>query len=173
MRRWPPALWILVYIGSELVIMGGRGRWELLVPGFVLCATAFTAGLYYATRPEPGNPRPAWFWWAIGGLLAIYLLQAIAAAYVDADWFFPAFLAGTIPGSALVFMLATIRQKTVVTPSGARDAAAEDHTDAFPGIGIDDASPLGDTSEHSDVIDDPEYTPEGLRRRTGTRSRSR
>jgi hypothetical protein len=165
MRRWPPAIWILVYIGSELIVMGGRGRWELLVPGLVLCAGAFCTGLYHATRPEPGNPRPDWFWWAIGGLIALYLLQAIAAATVDADWFVPAFLAATIPGSALVFMLATIRQKTVQDGGRLRDASAEDHTDPFPGIGIDDDSPLGDTSEHSDVIDDPAFTPEGYRRR--------
>ena len=31
-------------------------------------------------------------------------------------------------------------------------------------IGIDDQTPLGDTSEHSDVLEHPQYDPDGFRR---------
>jgi hypothetical protein len=57
--------------------------------------------------------------------------------------------------TAVSLLLATVRSKTVSTDSGLRDRSG-DAADPEPGIGIDDDTPLGDTSEHSDAIDDPE-----------------
>jgi hypothetical protein len=58
----------------------------------------------------------------------VYVLAAAAAAL--------------IPVTAAALIVATARKKA---------AADSDHEDPFPGIGPDDDTPLGDTSEHSDA----------------------
>jgi hypothetical protein len=59
--------------------------------------------------------------------------------------------AGVIPLTALSLLVATVRMKTVERGGAARDPTADAGDDPFPGIGMDDATPLGDTSEHSDA----------------------
>jgi hypothetical protein len=59
-------------------------------------------------------------------------------------------LAALIPFSAVLLLGATTRSKTEQTACGSRDASGGADRDAWPGIGMDDTTPLGDTPEHSD-----------------------
>jgi hypothetical protein len=56
--------------------------------------------------------------------------------------------------TAVSLMVAALRSKTVESDEGLDDTAAADHEDPFPGMGIDDAAPLGDTSQHADLVED-------------------
>jgi hypothetical protein len=86
----------------------------------------------------------AWFYWAIAGVLLCYATSAAAAATLGLIW---------AAMTAVSLLLATTRGQTAGTESGPRDTSG-DHEDAFPGIGMDRETPLGDTSEHSDALDD-------------------
>jgi hypothetical protein len=150
MRRWPPLLWLPVYVASELILLGSHRRWELLVPGIALALIAFGMALRWALRRD-GRPRPRWFVWAVGGVAAYYLASAAAAALVGPGYVVAALLAGVIPMTAAALLLATVRAKTAEEDGRLRDVSGE-RDDAFPGIGLDDATPLGDTSEHAEDI---------------------
>ena len=61
-----------------------------------------------------------------------------------------ALAASLIPLTAGALLIATTRTKSV-RADRMRDAAVADRKDPFPGIGMDDDTPLGDTPEHSDA----------------------
>jgi hypothetical protein len=165
LRRWPPVVWVLISLGSLLLLEAGTGNnaihWSLAVPGLLLVAVAFAAACWLALGPWPGHPRPGWYPWAIAGALGAYALMGIGGAIVDTDLGLAAFFAGWIPVTALALVLATIRGKTIPGEDGLEDRAAADHTDSAPGIGIDTSTPLGDTSEIPDELPEQPYTPSG------------
>ena len=116
MTRWPPLLWLPVYVASELILLGSHRRWSLLAVGGALMLIAFAMSL----------------WLSLGkGPLA----------------------AGVIPVTAVSLTLATVRSKTVSTPWGLSDCSG-DMADPAPGIGIESETPVGDTTEHSDTVDE-------------------
>jgi hypothetical protein len=154
MRRWPPALWLFVYVASELILLGSHGRWALLVAGGALALLAFLSALRLALRRHDRHPRAQWFYWAVGGVALCYVPSAIAASALGVEWAAGALAAAIIPMTAVSLLLAVVRQHTDVTENGLRDIAG-DRDDPTPGIGMDDVTPLGDTSEHSDAIDEP------------------
>src|SRR3954451_17481270 len=82
LRRWPAALWLLVYVGSIFVLNGSNGEWDplQLVLGVGLAAVACALALYLAFGPWPGHERPRGTGLLIGGVLGFYLICALAAA---------------------------------------------------------------------------------------------
>jgi hypothetical protein len=154
-RFWPPLLWLLVYVASELILLGSHRRWAMLTAGLALAVLALASALWLALRRDSTHPLPGWFYLAIAGVAACYAVTAIAAGHLGLGWAIGALAAGTIPMTAVALLLASLRRKTVRTEAGARDASG-DRDDPLPGIGLDEASPLGDTSEHSDAWGDPD-----------------
>jgi hypothetical protein len=151
LERWPPALWVVVYVASLLILMGGRGKWTVLAVGGTLALAACATAIHLALRRRPGRPRPRWFVWAIGGVALFYVVcAAMATATMGVVFGVAALAAGAIPMTAVALLLATTRAKTVTGPRGEpRDVSAADERDPFPGIGLDDRTALGDTPEHA------------------------
>jgi hypothetical protein len=154
-KFWPPVTWLLVYIASELILLGSHHRWPLLVAGIALVLAALASALWLALRSDLKHARPRWFYFAIGGVALCYAVPAVVASRLGTTWAIGVIAAGAIPMTAVSLLLGTIRTKTVPTQSGLRDNSG-DHEDSSPGIGMDDETPLGDTSEHSDALDDPD-----------------
>jgi hypothetical protein len=151
MKRWAPILWLPVYIASELILLGSHHRWSLLAAGGALALIAFLSSLWLALHGDD-SPRPRWFFWAIGGVALCYVPPAVAAGSLGVTWAVGALAAAIIPMTAVSLTLAVIRAKTRVTPEGVRDVSG-DAGDPAPGIGMDDETPLGDTDQHSDVVE--------------------
>ncbi|HEY2319235.1 MAG TPA: hypothetical protein VGH67_13110 [Solirubrobacteraceae bacterium] len=152
MRLWPPILWISVYIASELILLGSHHRWGLLAAGGALALFAFLTSLWLTLRRGDG-PRPRWFLWALGGVALCYVPPAVAASQLGVQWAAGALAAAVIPMTAVSLMLATIRSKTRMSDDGHYRDVSGDGNDPAPGIGLDDETPLGDTDQHSDVIE--------------------
>jgi len=69
-----------------------------------------------------------------------------------------------VPLTAVALIVETTRSKTAGPDDARRETAADADDDPFPGMGIDDHTPLGDTSRRSDT--GPVATPErGFRAR--------
>jgi hypothetical protein len=160
MKRWPWLLWLPVYVASELILLGSHHRWGLLAAGGALMLGAFIFSLHLSLgRGQPG-PRPRWFFWVVGGVALSYaLVAAVAGVELGPTWALGALAAGVIPMTAVSLLLATVRSKTVSTTEGLRDRSG-DAEDPAPGIGVDEDTPIGDTNEHSDALQDP-YSAEG------------
>jgi hypothetical protein len=153
MHRWPPALWVLVFVGSLLVLEGYNGadfNPQALVPGIVLILGALGLSCYLALGRRRDRPMPRGVAWLIPATAAFYLLCALVALLTGGAYAIAALAAGLIPFTAATLITATARAKTSVDGER-RDATSSEHTDPFPGIGADDATPLGDTPEHSDA----------------------
>jgi hypothetical protein len=159
MRRWPPVLWVLVYLGSELILLGSHRRWGMLAAGMALALIAFAGSLWMALGRGAKGPRPEWFWAAVGGVALWYVLAAIAAATAGVQYGVAAIAAGIIPMTGLSLWLAVVRQKTVVEGGHLHDRSAAASDDPHPGIGLDDETPLGDTPEHSDAYGQEAQSP--------------
>jgi hypothetical protein len=153
-RRWPPLLWLPIYVASELILMGSDGRWGMLLAGAALALIAFGLSLRLALGGSTDRPRPRWLALAVGGVAGFYVLVAAAAATAGPEYAVAGLMAGVIPMTAVSLMVAALRSKTVESDEGLEDTAAADHEDPFPGMGIDDAAPLGDTSQHADLVED-------------------
>src|SRR3954471_314704 len=155
LRRWPVALWLLVYVGSIFILNGSHGEWDPLelVLGIGLAAIACALAMYLALGPWPGHARPEWSGALIGGIIAFYLVCALAAAiFADFAAAIATLLAGIIPMTGAALWVATARAKTRRATGHRRDPAAADSDDPFAGVGADDARPLGDTPEAHDEI---------------------
>jgi hypothetical protein len=151
LQRWPPVLWIGVYVASLLILIGGRGKWTVLAVGGAIALAACGTGVHLAVRRRPDLPRPGWFAWAIGGVALFYVIcAAVATATMGVIYGVAALMAGVIPMTAVALLLATMRTRTAQTADGGmRDTSAADHEDPFPGIGMDDRTAVGDTPEHA------------------------
>jgi peptidoglycan/LPS O-acetylase OafA/YrhL len=145
MSRWPPAVWLCIFCGSLLVLIGVGGEWnpESFVPGALLMLAGLGLSIHFAygQRRKPSARGVAWL---VPATALFYIAAAVAAALAGGKYVIAALGASVVPLTAAALIVATAREKT------AGDAGA-DHRDPFPGIGVDDATPLGDTSEHSDA----------------------
>jgi hypothetical protein len=150
LNRWPPLVWLLVYVGSVLVLMGSQ-RSDFLGVGLALILVALGVAVHLAVRAEPRRPRPTIVAAALGGVAAWYVVAAIAAAPLGPDYALAALLAGAIPMTATALWLATARRMTVEEDGALRSDPAEENG-PLPAIGMDDATPLGDTPEAHDEI---------------------
>jgi uncharacterized membrane protein (UPF0136 family) len=92
-KRWPPLVWLLVYIGSVLVLMGSE-RFDFLGVGLALILVALGVAVHLAVRGERGRPRPPIVTATLGGVAAWYVLAAIAAAPLGPDYALATLLAG-------------------------------------------------------------------------------
>jgi hypothetical protein len=145
----------LVYVASELILLGSHHRWGMLAAGGALALIAFLSGVWLALRRDDRHPRTRWFYWAIGGVALCYVPAAIAASQLGVEWAAGALAAAIIPMTAVTLLLAVVRGHTTATDAGLTDIS-DDRDDPAPGIGLDDQTPLGDTSEHSDAIEEAE-----------------
>jgi hypothetical protein len=176
MRKWPPLLWPVVSIASLLILMGGTqgGDAGLLVAGIVLSIAAFAVSVWLAFRGYGDRPKHPGLYLAFAGLAGFYVLIAVGAASAGIEYAIASLLAALIPLTALALLLATIRAKTAGDGEHLLDTTPEADDDPFPGIGMDDKTPLGDTPEHSPAIEDEEITPGGrlrVRRDRGSPTR--
>jgi len=155
LRRWPPVLWLLVYIGSIFILNGSNGQWDpmQLVLGIGLSAIACVLALYLAFGPWRGHERPKWSGTLVGGVIGFYLVCALAAAvFAGPAEAIATLLAGIIPMTGAALWVATARAKTREAAPSHRDPAAADDDDEFAGVGADEVRPLGDTPEAHDEI---------------------
>jgi hypothetical protein len=152
MSRWPPSLWIGISIGSLFILRGTSGGWRpgTAIAGGVLLLATFGLSLYLALARGHG-PRHPGFQWAITGMAVWYLAMAGAASLAGPEYAVAGLLAGVIPLTALALLVATARRKTVVEDGHLRDATADANDDPLPGIGLDDETPAGETSELHDL----------------------
>jgi len=152
--RWPPIVWLLVCIGSLLVLMGSSGSavdLRALIPGIVLIAGALELSLLMAFGTSRSRPRGTGVSWLIPATVAFYVLCTVAASAAGGAYAVAALAAGLIPLTAVTLITATARARTESAGGVRRDTAAAEHADPFPGLGIDDGTPLGDTPEHSEA----------------------
>jgi hypothetical protein len=158
LRRFPAVLWLPVYVGSVFVLMGSHER-NLLIVGLASVLLACCGALYLALRREPGRPRRSRFIAVLGAVAAFYVVAAVLAAPLGAQYAIAALLAGVIPTTAVAIVIATARAKTEESDGRLQDTSLEDD-EPFPGLGLDDATPLGD---HPEIHDDltPHDLPKG------------
>jgi hypothetical protein len=153
--RWPPWVWLLVYVGSLLVLMGSQ-RWDLMIAGIALVSSAFLLAVYLAQRPGRSRAPAAIYRWAMVGLATFYGgLAIVALVLLGPAYALAVLLGGLIPATAISLLFATVRQRTVAAERSLEDRSADDEDEQLPGVGMDDDTPLGDTSELSDVQEDP------------------
>jgi hypothetical protein len=155
LRRWPPVLWLLIYVGSIFILNGSNGKWDPLelALGIGLAAIACALAVYLAIGPWPGRPRPRGTALLISGVAAFYGVCTLAAAiFAGPAEAIATLLAGIIPMTGAALWVATTRAKTVPEIARERDPAADDRNDPFPGVGADEVRPLGDTPEAHDEI---------------------
>jgi hypothetical protein len=158
-RFWPPILWVGISLGSLFVLRGASGEWRpaFAITGVALILVVLGMALWEAVKHEPGRPRHPGLYLAIGGMALWYLLLAAAAGVAGPQYFLAGLLGGVIPLAALSLIVATIRRKTAETDDGSVvDASAGDAEDSLPGIGLDDATPPGESAELHDLeAEDP------------------
>jgi hypothetical protein len=138
---------------ASLLILMGLGPWDpvALTIGVLLALAVFGVSLLVATRGLGDRPPPSGLRWMIGALTAFYAIAAVAAATLGPEYAVAAMLASLIPYAAVLLLVATARSKTLPAGGGRQDASAHADADPWPGIGLDDVTPLGDTPEHSDA----------------------
>src|SRR4051794_24582882 len=134
LRRWPPVLWLLVYVGSIFILNGSNGQWDPLelVLGIGLAGVACALAVYLAVGPWPGRPRPRGTVPLIAGVFGFYAICALAAAiFAGPAEAIATVLAGVIPMTGAALWVATARAKTRPGPRK-RDPAAADEDDPSP-----------------------------------------
>jgi peptidoglycan/LPS O-acetylase OafA/YrhL len=153
MGRWPPIIWLLVSVGSLLVLIGVGGDWN--PAAFYAGAGAVVLGLllalYLAYGRHRDRPRARGLNWLVGGTLAFYLVCVALTALAGGKYVLAAVGAALVPLTAAAVVVATARAKTAGDDDARRETSAHAHDDPLPGVGIDDATPLGDTDQHSDA----------------------
>jgi len=151
MSRWPPLIWLLISLGSLLVIVGVGGNWDPggFIPGGLLVLLGFGLSLYLAYGRMRDRPSARSVSWLIPAVAVFYVVTAAAAALSGGKYVIAALGAALIPLTATALIVASTRGKTVAGDDGRRESTAEDSDDPFPAMGMDDATPLGDTAEHS------------------------
>jgi hypothetical protein len=154
MRRFPPMVWPVMTLGFLFALMGlSHWHWEEILLGTVGALGVFAVAAYLSTRghDEEGRPRPPRMGLAMAGIAAFYLVSAGVAAIADPTYAVIALLAGLVPASAALLLMATMRSKTAAGAGPPEDETSAAADDDVPGIGMDHETPLGDTTEHSDA----------------------
>src|SRR3954454_12804054 len=102
MGRWPPLIWILIALGSLLVLIGVGGDWN---PGaFAVGAAAVVLGLalalYLAYGRQRDRPRARGVNWLIALTAGFYLVCLVLTAPAGARYMLAAAGAALIPLTA-------------------------------------------------------------------------
>jgi hypothetical protein len=150
--RWPPAVYLLVSVGSIFASMGGQ-RPGLLALGIALQATALCVALVLALERRSGRPRPRWVPLVIAGVAAFYGVAAVAAADEGLPYVLAALGAFLIPGTATALAVATARSSTLETSDGHLVDLSRTDQGPVPRLGLDDSRPLGDSPDLHDDLD--------------------
>ena len=153
MRRWPPLVWLCIALGSLLVAVGVGGAWnpEGFVPGALLLLVGFGLSLYLAYGRREDRPHAGGVAWLLPLTALFFLLAGAAGMLSGGKYALAALGAAIIPLTAVALIVATTRSKTAGADDARRETAADAEDDPFPGMGMDDHTPLGDTSQHSDA----------------------
>ena len=154
MTRWPPVVWFMVAVGALLIIVGYNGAdvsVPALIAGVVLVVAAVGTSFALAFGRWGHRPRATGVSWLIPATGVFFLLCAGVALVSGGEYAAAALAAGIVPLTAATLLTATTRSKTVGSDDARRETTAGEDADPFPGIGIDDQTPLGDTAEHSDA----------------------
>ena len=153
MGRWPPVVWLCIAGGSLLVLVGVGGDWNPwgFYSGVAAIAIGGSLGLYLAYGHWRHRPRARGVTWLVGGTIVFYVVCAGTAALAGGRYVLAAVGAALVPTTAAALLVATMRAKTVGADDARRETTAHQHEDPYPGIGIDDTTPLGDTDQHSDA----------------------
>jgi hypothetical protein len=149
-------IWPLISIASLLILMGSAGNAALVAVGLALALMAFAVAVWLAFGDRSRGPRPRFAYVVFGAFSVIYLVGAVAGAFVGWEYALAAILAGVIPLTAVSLIIATATAKTEPDGRGLHDTAAERHDDPYPGIGVDTETPLGDSPEIHDELPDEE-----------------
>ena len=170
--RWPPAVYLLVSVGSLFVSLGMQ-RPGLLIVGIALQAIALCIAIYLATERRSGRPRPLPLVLAIAAVAAFYGIVAVVASGVGIGYAIAALLAFLIPGTATALAVSAARTETGTTPEGRHlDLSAEDRG-PVPRLGLDDERPLGDSPDLHDDLDPHDLPKDHPARRRIERERER
>jgi hypothetical protein len=153
MRRWPPIIWLFTFASSLFILNGADTTYRpaLLVPGIALAVLGLGLAVYTAYGHYDDRPAATGLAWLLPATAGWYLLSAIAASTAGTQYALAAIAAGMIPMTASAILIATARAKTVASGHRPVDVTPVADDDPFPGLGIDDRTPLGDTPEHSDA----------------------
>jgi hypothetical protein len=154
MTRWPPILWLCVAGGTLLVLMGWNGTQThapALVAGVVLVVTGVVGSLWLAFGRWRHRPQVGGVAWMVPATVLFFVVCALLALIAGSKYAVAASVVGLIPFTAVTLLTATTRSKTVAGGDDRRETTAAAADDPFPGIGGDDQTPVGDTSEHSDA----------------------
>jgi NO-binding membrane sensor protein with MHYT domain len=153
MRRWPPVIWLFSFVSSLLILNGADTTYrpELLIPGIALAVAGLVLALWVAYGRYDDRPPATGISWLLPATAGWYLLSAIAASTAGTEYALAALAAGMIPMTAAAILVASARSKTVRSGHRPVDVTGVNDDDPFPGIGVDDETPLGDTPEHSDA----------------------
>jgi hypothetical protein len=154
MTRLPPILWLCTVAGSLLIVVDYSGddlNPGMLALGIVLVLVGAVGSLWMSFGRWGHRPQVRGVAWLIPAAVVFFLLCAIAASVAGGSYAVVAIVVGLIPFTAATLLTATARAKTVGGDDGTRGASPGASDDPFPGIGGDDATPVGDTTEHSDA----------------------
>jgi hypothetical protein len=151
--RWPPLIWLLITLGTLMIAVGVGGNWDPggFIPGVVCVLLGVGLSLYLAYGRMRDRPSARGISWLIPAGAVFYALTAAAAALSGGKYVIAALAVALIPLTATALIVASTRVKTAAGDDGRRDGAAADSEDPFPAMGMDDATPLGDTAEHSEA----------------------
>ena len=153
MSRWPPVIWLLIPLGGLLAAVGVGGNRDAgsFVPGLVCVLLGLGLSLYLAYGRMSNRPSARGVSWLLPAVAVFYLVAAAAAALSGGKYVIAALGVSIIPLTAVALTVASTRSKTAADDDGRHETSAEGGDDPFPAMGMDDATPLGDTSEHSDA----------------------
>jgi hypothetical protein len=152
--RWPPILWLCIAGGSLLLLVGWNGtqtHTPALVAGIVLIVTGVVGSLWMAFGRWGDRPQVGGVAWLVPATVLFFVVCALLALVAGGKYAVAAVVAGLIPFTAATLLTATSRSKTIGGDDDRRETTAAAADDPFPGIGADDATPVGDTPEHSDA----------------------
>jgi hypothetical protein len=142
----------------------GSQRWDLVVVGLALLLAGCAIAVHLAARHEPDHPEPRGFVPTLAALASFYLVTALAAGvFLSPGYAVAALLGGAVPMTAVALVFASTRRKTRRGASEREEQLVDTSVDdesAFPGIGMDERTPLGDTTEAHDSIT-PHDVPRG------------
>ena len=153
MSRWPPLVWLCIALGALIMIVGvgGNRDAEAFIPGVLIVLLGFGLSLYLAYGRTRDRPSAQGVSWLIPATAVFFVLAGAFAALSGGKYVIAAVGVSLIPLSAVALIVATTRAKTAGDGGGRREQTAADGDDPFPGMGMDDATPLGDTTEHSEA----------------------
>jgi membrane-bound ClpP family serine protease len=154
MTRWPPILWLCIAGGGLLLLVGWNGTTVhplALAAGIVLILTGAGASVWAAFGRWGDRPQVGGIAWLIPATVGFFVVFAVAGLLAGTKYAVAAIAAGLIPFTAATALTATARSKTVSQDGRRRETTRAASDDPLPGIGADDATPLGDTTEHSDA----------------------